>query len=63
MEWGERPAKLHLARFKTLCYSSGEREMNSILTDALLPGIVLILLRKLVPKCDFSLDIPYSIFL
>jgi hypothetical protein len=38
-------------------------DMNTILSDAVLPGMMLILLRKTVPKCNFSLDMPYSTFL
>jgi hypothetical protein len=37
--------------------------MNTILGSHDGPDMVLILLRKFLPKCNFSLDIPYSIFL
>jgi hypothetical protein len=60
---GEECAKPLSARFKTLCYSSAAGEMNSILTALMPPGMVLILLQKRLPKCNFSLDMPYSTFL
>jgi hypothetical protein len=52
-----------LARLKTLCYSLLETVGNSILTDAVLPGILLIHRRNSVSKCNFSLDMPYGTFL
>jgi len=57
------PANPRQARSKTVCYSLMARTINSILGPRWTHGIALIILRKSVPKCNFSLDMPSVILL